>query len=423
MRILFYFMHNPCPPRSGAHQRCLQIVRELKTAGHEVIFASSILHTEQPWAEDSKTAIADLTGQPVYIYGDPGRIGWRINTVEKKIRQFVLKKNGFRESLFCPITLIRWFRKLVDKIKPDVIFLNYAWFDQLIDHESWQQKYCAIEIHDLVSINGQMRQFVEGQLAVYATNSDASKFREEFNTAKLGFKVNPEEVEIYQRYDTVVCISKTEQNVLQSLLKGVNVVHAPFKLPPSDLANTYQGPAILSLGPNPFNTQGFIYFHDVILPQILKQSPGFRLIVTGSIQPKLCRHPAIEFKGFVKNRDAFFQEAGYAVCPVFAGTGQQIKIEEAMAYGLAVVAFREAAENSSLKHGENALVANTPDEFARHIAGLQNDLELRSRLGQAAKKTIIQQWENPGGFHDFGANIKRGADKNRSMAGSANHAQ
>src|ERR1700722_9000354 len=105
-----------------------------------------------------------------------------------------------------------------------------------------------------------MRKFVETQLAEYEQNPDASRFREDFITAKGGFRLNPHEVEIYQRYNTVLSISKTETDRLRLLLPETNVVHAPFVLKPSNIESNYQGPALLSLGPNPFNIQGYLYF-------------------------------------------------------------------------------------------------------------------------------------------------------------------
>jgi glycosyltransferase involved in cell wall biosynthesis len=417
MRILFYFMHNPCPPRSGAHQRCLQILRELRSAGHEVIFSSSTVHSEQPWNNESKKAVEAITGREAKIFEGPHRkLDCKIDKLEKRFRHSILRKRGFREQLFCPHSLIRWFRKLVSENKPDAIIINYAWFDQLVDHPRWKKIHRIIEIHDLLSINGQMWRFVEQQLAEYEKKPDASKFRKDFIAAKSGFHLHPQETEVYQRYDTVLSISRTEQSELQSLLKGVDVVHAPFTFAPPDLANTYQGPAILSLGPNPYNLQGYLYFRDVILPNILQQSPGFRLTVTGSIKPELCQHPVTDWKGFVPNRDALFQAARFAVCPVFAGTGQQIKIVEAMAYGLAVVAFEEAAKNSLIKHGESGLIASSAEEFAQHVASLQNNIKLRNQLGQAAKRAIRQEWENSRGLRAFAENLGNGAENHRRAA-------
>jgi glycosyltransferase involved in cell wall biosynthesis len=417
MRIIFYFLHNPWPPRSGAHQRCLQILRELKSAGHEVIFSSSTIHSEQPWNEESKKAIQKITGQEVKLFvPSTTRITSNIDRFEKRFRHSILRKRGFRESIFCPHSLIRWFQKLVSSTKPDAIIINYAWFDQLVDHKRWKKIHRIIDIHDLVSINRQMWQFVEHQLAEYTKKPDASKFRDDFIAAKSGFNLHPQETEVYQKYDTVLSISKTEQSELQSSLNGVEIVHAPFTFSPPDLVNTYEGPAILSLGPNSYNLQGYLYFRDMILPAILKQSPEFRLTVTGSIKPEFCQHPAIDWKGFVPNRDALFQEAGFAVCPVFAGTGQQIKIVEAMAYGLAVVAFAEAARNSLIEHGESGLIANSAEEFAQHVASLQNDVALRMRLGQAAKKAIRQEWQNSQGLRAFASTLSNGTEKHRRAA-------
>ena len=98
MRILFYYIHNSCPPLSGAHQRCLQLLRSLTQAGHEVIFVGSTLHTEQAWNEASKKSIREITGQPIYIFAPKSPLSGVRIWAEKTFRRFVLRKNGFRDG-------------------------------------------------------------------------------------------------------------------------------------------------------------------------------------------------------------------------------------------------------------------------------------------------------------------------------------
>lgn len=52
-----------------------------------------------------------------------------------------------------------------------------------------------------------------------------------------------------------------------------------------------------------------------------------------------------------------YQQAKFAICPLIGGTGQQVKIIEAMAHGLPVVALHNVSESSPIEHGVNGFIA------------------------------------------------------------------
>ena len=61
---------------------------------------------------------------------------------------------------------------------------------------------------------------------------------------------------------------------------------------------------------------------------------------------------------------------------MLAGTGQQIKILEAMAHGLAVVTIRRGLEKPAVEHGVTGFVANGPEEFADYTSHMWKDKAL-----------------------------------------------
>src|SRR5271169_1222930 len=60
MKALLFFPHNPSPPRTGAHQRFIEIALALGKLGYEVHFLSSRMVSETPWTDDSLTALKNL---------------------------------------------------------------------------------------------------------------------------------------------------------------------------------------------------------------------------------------------------------------------------------------------------------------------------------------------------------------------------
>ena len=66
----------------------------------------------------------------------------------------------------------------------------------------------------------------------------------------------------------------------------------------------------------------------------------------------------------------------------------RVKILDAMAMGLPIVTTSVGCEGISLRHGEHAMVADTPDDFARSVVHLlQNPVE-RARLGAAGRRFV-----------------------------------
>lgn len=69
-----------------------------------------------------------------------------------------------------------------------------------------------------------------------------------------------------------------------------------------------------------------------------------------------------------------------------------LKVLQYMAAGLPVVANPVGMNSVLVQHGETGLLAATAGEWARAIAGLANDPELRLRLGQAGRRMVCQHF-------------------------------
>jgi glycosyltransferase involved in cell wall biosynthesis len=90
--------------------------------------------------------------------------------------------------------------------------------------------------------------------------------------------------------------------------------------------------------------------------------------------------------------EPLYNSARFLVCPVFGGTGQQVKVVEAMAHGVPAVALRVAADRSPIQHEVNGMIANNAEEFAEHVLRLWKDPKLCAQLGDAARKTVAQEF-------------------------------
>jgi hypothetical protein len=87
--------------------------------------------------------------------------------------------------------------------------------------------------------------------------------------------------------------------------------------------------------------------------------------------------------GFIDDLGPVLSKARVMLVPLRYGAGLKGKIVTAMAHGLPVVTTSVGAEGMALTHGENVLVADTPQDMAAAVARLYTDEMLWKRLSAA----------------------------------------
>ena len=81
------------------------------------------------------------------------------------------------------------------------------------------------------------------------------------------------------------------------------------------------------------------------------------------------------------------------VVPLRSGSGIRVKIIEAMAAGKAVVTTSVGAQGIEYTDGENLLIADTPEQFARQIKRLVDDQDYCAKVGEAAARLVAEQYD------------------------------
>ena len=144
------------------------------------------------------------------------------------------------------------------------------------------------------------------------------------------------------------------------------------------------------------NVDAARYFYEDIFPLIQKQIPNVQWTIVGTDPApevsKMADNPAVTVTGRVPDLRDYMNRAQVAIDPLRVGAGLQNKVLEGMSMGLPMVITSVANEGIQAVHGENILIADEPEAFARHVATLFEDVEQRSRLGAAARAFIVEQW-------------------------------
>jgi glycosyltransferase involved in cell wall biosynthesis len=145
------------------------------------------------------------------------------------------------------------------------------------------------------------------------------------------------------------------------------------------------------------NRDAIINFIDLIYPELVSEGVSFSLDIIGKSPPAqlvdaISEIGDITFHGFVDDISGYYEEANVYICPITDGGGTKLKILDAFAKKMAVVAYPVACEGIDVKHGRDILIANNPKEFSDCIIMLMEDLALCERLGEASFTLVKQKY-------------------------------
>jgi GT2 family glycosyltransferase/glycosyltransferase involved in cell wall biosynthesis len=133
------------------------------------------------------------------------------------------------------------------------------------------------------------------------------------------------------------------------------------------------------------NADAVHFFAREVLPLVRKSLPGVELFVVGGDAPKEFEtYEGVRVLGYVPDIDPLYARSRVFVAPLRFGAGMKGKIGDALSYGLPVVTTTVGAEGMFLRNGEEALIADTAEDFAAAVARLYRDEELWRRLASNA---------------------------------------
>lgn len=391
MKAIVHFIHNPCPPISGVHRRCLWMVQRLVEIGFDVTFSSSTAHTDQEWTQASREQLKKMGVSNVAIYE---RRIWSpfVNRITR-LTTGSKPTNPVHQALDCSPDYRLWFRRLVDSEAPDLLLINHIWFDQMVDHTRWRGIHRVLETLDLMTVNAALRNRVEPLLrSREAGTLDDALYDEKF-MSKTPEVDSSAECELCANFDTVISISNAEHQLLTSRLPNADIRLVPISEPPRPLRNEYREGVLLTMGPNQFNRQALGYFCERVWPIARRLNPSITATITGSVTPPCPIPEGIQLAGLVPDLAPFYSTARVSVSPVFVGTGQQVKIVEAMAAGLPVIALDVPTVSSLLIPGISGLIAQNASEMAEMLVALYGDSERCRAMGNQARELITNDWK------------------------------
>lgn len=148
----------------------------------------------------------------------------------------------------------------------------------------------------------------------------------------------------------------------------------------------------------PPNVQSCEFLVNRIVPLAAEKIPGLKVLIAGAnptMRVMVLRSPRVEVTGWVPDMREAYARSRIFIAPMQLGTGLQNKLLEAMAMRIPCITSPLANLALNARDGEEILIGDTPDEYARHIVRLLNDRSLADRIAIEGQRFVQKNysWE------------------------------
>lgn len=389
MRILFLTNLLPYPLDSGGKIKSYTTLRALKDGGHEI---ELLCFTETDGSEQYEENLKDVCPSICQI---PFKITTAINkrymvkTAAKSLASrypFSVYKHLSRELLF---ELEKRKQESYDCVYFDHVQM-FVYFDAV--RKQCKDIKIILDAHECEYVIMARRYGAAPNLFV-----------------KLFLKAETVKMKKFEKYaienaDSVITLSQEDKDMLLSLTdKQVKTAIIPIgmKMPLGYFDRKFDdltSPRILFVGTLSWapNHDGLIWFLKNVYPELMKDYGDFELYVIGKYPGKELtevygKYGNITVTGYVPSVEPYYRSCDFMVVPLFAGSGQRVKIIEAFSYGLPVVSTSVGAEGLSYEDGKNLLIADDVSGFIRQMERMKEG-ELRRALSENSRKTFTANY-------------------------------
>ena len=142
------------------------------------------------------------------------------------------------------------------------------------------------------------------------------------------------------------------------------------------------------------NRNGLRWFLKEVWSRVMAEVPHAHLHIVGDL-PKSGSFPKVDgvtFTGGADVLDQYLERAELSICPLLEGGGTRLKVIEALAAGIPVVATSKGVEGLAVSDGDDVLVANDPAAFARAVVAVLSDPSLATSLAQHGQQTVARRY-------------------------------
>jgi glycosyltransferase involved in cell wall biosynthesis len=202
--------------------------------------------------------------------------------------------------------------------------------------------------------------------------------------------------------DGVVAVSREDEAALRALDPSIRTIVVPNGVDPEHYRPGVRhagGETVLFLGKLDYrpNVDAVQWLADDIWPRVRAARPTARLLLVGrDPSPRLARlsdRPGIELIGPVPDERPWFDRADLLLVPMRMGGGVRLKVVQAMAMGVSVVATPRGVAGMDVRDGVHYLRGETAAELAARVVRALGDAALRGALSEAGRQLVREQYD------------------------------
>jgi GT2 family glycosyltransferase len=335
--VLVIDHHIPSPDKDSGSLRMFQILKLLHQLGHRVTFIPDNLAGVPRYSDELRKRGIKVVHHP-YI---------------KKVRDYLISHG----SEFDVVVLSRC----------DFAHKHIA--DVRLHAPQSRIIFDTVDLHSL-------RAHREAQITTDSEVREKARQKEE------------QEYDLIHQADETWVTSSVEQKLLQKMWpeKSIqlvsNIVDIPGSSTPFELRRDFLFIGGFQHTPN---ADAVLFFLKKIYPLVKQRLGDAKFYIIGDKAPPevvALASQNIVITGLQRDVRPFFESVRLSVAPLRFGAGVKGKINQSMAWGVPVVATSAAVEGMELACGEDVLVADEPEQFARTLVTLYESAELWNRLSQ-----------------------------------------
>ncbi|MEL6676533.1 MAG: glycosyltransferase [Bacteroidota bacterium] len=369
MKLVFLTSRFPYPIEKGDKLRAYHQIRYLAQS-HEVIL---IALSDQP-VQAADRQVLEALCEKVYLFQLPK---WQSPF---RLIRALFNNWPFQVAYFFRPPIRKQIKDIMEQVKPDRVIcqlLRMAPYGQAATVPAY------LDYMDSFSLGMQRR-------------AEATPAWKRWLYAWEAHKLSRYEQLIYPHFSGHSIISEQDQQALNL------PVDQPVRVLPNGVntdffqSQSLESPAVDlvfvgNMGYFP-NVQAAQFLCRKVLPAVQMQRPETSLLLAGADPApevrQLMHLPGVQVSGRIPDIRTAYARGSIFVAPLFAGSGQQNKILEAMSMGKAVITTSLVNRSIGAEAPETICLADEADGFVTHILRLLKEERIRKEMGSQARAWV-----------------------------------